>query len=80
MNKQDIKAGQIVTIGSEVEFWGNPDDSRLDYRTDRWAPFKILEVVDAGTDYITLDVECADGIYSGSIELDLDYDDIELVK
>lgn len=79
MNRNEIKVGQLVTVGMEVEFW-NSDDTNVDYRTDRWAPFKVLEIVDAGPDYVTLNLECADGRYTGEIELDLDYDDVEPVK
>jgi len=80
MKRNELAVGQIVTVGTEVEFWQSGPVEALDYRTDRWARFEIKEIVDLGEDYVTVEVECKDGIYSGSIELDLDYDDIELAK
>lgn len=80
MNRNELAVGQIITVGTEVEFWQSGPVEALDWRTDRWAPFQIKEIVELGPDYVTMEVECKDGIYSGTIELDLDYDDIELAK
>ena len=77
---KQLEVGQLITVGFEVEFWGNPDDTRLDYRSDRWAPFKILGIdANPDYDYVTLDLECADGIWMGEVQLDLDPDDIEIL-
>jgi hypothetical protein len=79
MNRNELAVGQLVTVATEVEFWN--ESGNLDYRADRWAPFRIENIVDAGEDYVTLDLTCQDGVVTGwEVQLDLDYDDIELVK
>jgi hypothetical protein len=82
MNRNDVKVGQIVTIGMEVEFWGNPDDTRLDWRTDRWCKWEIVSIKDHGPeyDYASIEVKCMDGVCSDTIELDIDFEDIELAS
>jgi len=79
MKRNELAVGQIVTIGQEVQFM-NSDDTACDWITDRWAKWEITNLTDLGEDYATVELACKDGIYSGSIELDLDYEDIELAK
>lgn len=75
---RDIKVGQRITVGSEVEFWS--EDDHLDYRADRWAPFEVVGIEYMGDDYTTLDLICRDGIWEHEIQLDVDYDDIALAE
>jgi len=70
-----LAKGQIITIGQEVEFW-NDDETRLDWRTDRWAKFQITEILEINDEYATLELQCRDGICSDSVTLDVDLDDI----
>lgn len=76
MNRNELKVGQTVTIGQEIQFM-NDTDTVCDYITDRWAKWEITNLTDLGADYATIELKCADGVWSDTIELDLDYDDIE---
>jgi hypothetical protein len=80
MKSNELAVGQIITIGTEAEWWNYSDGEALDYRADRWAPFEILEILTRFDDYVTLNLICRDGIWEREIELDVDVEDIELVK
>jgi hypothetical protein len=80
MQKSELAVGQIVTVGTEVEFWGNPDETKLEWRTDRWCKWEITNLTELGPDYATIELKCMDGVCADTVELDLDYDDIELAK
>jgi hypothetical protein len=79
MKLNEIKVGQLVTIGTEIQWW-NSDDTNVDYNSDRWAPFEVLEIGEATEDYVTLNLRLRDGIWEREIELEIEYSDLELVK
>lgn len=79
MARKEIKVGDRITIGQEIQWW-NSDDTNVDYVSDRWAPFEVTEIVSDNGDYVTLEVTLRDGVWEREIELDLDWDDIEFVK
>lgn len=79
MARKEIKVGQRITIGQEIQWW-NSDDTNVDYVSDRWAPFEIEAIGTDTGDYVTLDLICRDGVWEREIQLDLDWDDIEFVK
>lgn len=76
MNRNELKVGQLVTIGQEIQFM-NDAETACDWVTDRWANWEITNLTNLGPDYATIELACKDGVYSGTVELDLDYADIE---
>lgn len=77
MEKSELAVGQIITIGMEVEFW-NHDETVLDWRTDRWDKWEIVNITSLEDSYAVLELRSRAGIVSDVRELDVDYDDIEL--
>lgn len=70
--------GQRIELAIEVEFWaetGENEPERLDYRSDRWTQFIVVNIGYVDPEYFTAEIKCDNGEYDGVIEVDIDHDD-----